>query len=115
MRTCYLTTFDNPYDPQKEFSDWYNFDCEMGYYSLSYLDRIAKITPSMSEPEEDLEYERAINEIIKYDFRNIYTKKYIDTPDMLPENDDSRTLDELIEEYYSSRTRGDQSKTHPSP
>ena len=69
-----LTTFDNPYDPFEQFTSWFLFDVEKGYDSCSYLGRIARTSDQLSEEENDLEVERAINEIIKYDFRNIYKK-----------------------------------------
>lgn len=69
-----ITTFDNPYDPFKEFESWFMFDVEKGYNTCSYLARIADITDSMSEQEENAEVERAIDEIIKYDFMNMYKK-----------------------------------------
>lgn len=73
-RRCALTTHDNPFDPFKDFDNWFNFDTEKGYYSCSYLARIAKTSDSLTDYEYDLEIERAIDEIIKYDFMNIYKK-----------------------------------------
>lgn len=69
-----LTTFDNPYDPFEQFTSWFLFDVEKGYNTCSYLGRIARTSDQLSEEENDLEVERAIDEIIKYDFRNIYKK-----------------------------------------
>lgn len=69
-----LTTVDNPFDPFDEFSSWYMFDVESGYNSCAYLARIAKTSDQFTEAENDEEIERAIDEIIKYDFRNIYIK-----------------------------------------
>jgi hypothetical protein len=69
-----LTTFDNPYDPFEQFTSWFLFDVEKGYNSCDYLGRIARTSDQLSEEENDLEVERAIDEIIKYDFRNIYKK-----------------------------------------
>ena len=69
-----ITTFDNPYDPFKEFESWFMFDVEKGYNTCYYLARIADITDSMSEQEANAEVERAIDEIIKYDFMNMYKK-----------------------------------------
>lgn len=69
-----LTTVDNPFDPFDEFSSWYMFDVESGYNSCAYLARIAKTSDQFTEVENDEEIERAIDEIIKYDFRNIYIK-----------------------------------------
>ena len=73
-KTCALTTFDNPYDPFDEFKEWYNYDMDKGYCSCSYLDRIANTSNQLSDEENAREIERAIDEIIKYDFRNIYKK-----------------------------------------
>ena len=72
--TYALTTIDNPYDPFKQFSDWFRFDMEKGYCSCSYLARIAKTSDQLTEDENEKEIERAIDEIIKYDFMNIYKK-----------------------------------------
>ena len=74
MRRCMLTTFDNPYDPFEQFTSWFLFDVEKGYNSGAYLGRIARTSDQLSEEENELEIERAIDEIIKYDFRNIYKK-----------------------------------------
>lgn len=72
--TCMLTTFDNPFNPFEQFSSWFLFDVEKGYNSSSYLGRVARTSDQLSEEENNLEIERAIDEIIKYDFNNIYKK-----------------------------------------
>lgn len=69
-----LTTVDNPFDPFDNFSSWYMFDVENGYNSCSYLARIAKTSEQFTDLENEEEIERAIDEIIEYDFRNIYVK-----------------------------------------
>ena len=69
-----LTTIDNPFDYFDQFEEWYAFDLEAGYSTLSYLARIAMLSESLSDKEVSDEIERAIDEIIKYDFRNIYIK-----------------------------------------
>lgn len=74
MVECMLTTFDNPYDPFDQYDDWLQFDLESGYSTNSYLARIAMLSESLSDKELNDEIERAIDEIIKYDFRNIYKK-----------------------------------------
>ena len=69
-----LTTVDNPHDPFDNFSSWYMFDVESGYNSCAYLARIAKTSEQFTDTENEEEIERAIDEIIQYDFRNIYVK-----------------------------------------
>lgn len=69
-----LTTFDNPYDPFTQFTSWFLYDETMGYHTTSYLGRIARISSELSDEENNREEERAIDEIIKYDFQNIYKK-----------------------------------------
>nr|DAR13072.1 MAG TPA: hypothetical protein [Caudoviricetes sp.] len=69
-----LTTFDNPYDPFEQFSDWFLFDMEKGYNTCAYLARIARTSDQFTDEENEREVERAINEIIRYDFMNIYKK-----------------------------------------
>lgn len=71
---CRLTTFDNPFDPFDEFTSWFSFDVEKGYYTCSRLARVAQLSDDLSEVEESKEIERAIDEIIEYDFLNIYKK-----------------------------------------
>ena len=78
-KECRLTTFDNPYDPFTQFDSWFLYDVEKGYNSCAYLARIAKTSNEFTEQEEDEEIERAIDEIIKYDFMNIYVKVKEDT------------------------------------
>ena len=69
-----LTTIDNPFNPITEFDKWFAFDLEKGYNSCAYLGRIAKTSDALTEEENDEEIERAIDEIIKYDFLGIYKK-----------------------------------------
>ena len=74
MKEFALSTFDNPYDPFEQFDSWNRFDMDKGYYSCAYLDRIARTSDQLTEQENNLEIERAIDEIIKYDPLNIYIK-----------------------------------------
>ncbi len=74
MSEVYLTTFDNPYDPRSDFDHWYMFDELKGYCSCGLLARIANISDSMTDEENEREKERAIDEIIRYDFENRYKK-----------------------------------------
>ena len=72
--TYALTTFDNPYDPFTQFDSWFLYDVEKGYHTCGLLARIAKTDSEMTEKEENEEIKRAIDEIIKNDFLNIYKR-----------------------------------------
>ena len=72
-----ITTTDNPYNPSTDFSQWYLYDVNNGYNTCDYLGRIVKDSEELSDEEREVENERAIDEIIKYDFMNIYRKIYV--------------------------------------
>ena len=74
MKRVYLTTNDNPYDPETEFALWYLFDKQNNYDSCDYLARIARTSEQLSDEENEAEIENAIDEIIKHDFRKVYKK-----------------------------------------
>lgn len=70
-----LTTFDNPFDPFDDFTQWLLFDNEKGYNTCGYLARLlADFPDDLSEVEEEQEKEKAIDTIIANDFLNIYKK-----------------------------------------
>lgn len=69
-----LTTFDNPFNPFKNFDEWFVFDVVNGYNSCAYLARTAETSEILTDEENDRIIEAAIDQIIKYDFRNIYRK-----------------------------------------
>lgn len=69
-----LTTIDNPYNPFDQFNSWFIFDVEKGYNTCGYLARIARTSSEFTDEENEEEIEKAIDEIIKYDFQNIYKK-----------------------------------------
>lgn len=71
---CAITTFDNPFDPFEQFALWDLFDKEKGYDSNGRMMRLAQISDEMTQKEIDLEIERAIDTLIKYDFTNTYKK-----------------------------------------
>lgn len=70
-----ITTLDNPFDCFKDFDSWFLFDIEHGYNTCAYLARIAKTSEQFSDYENDLEIERAIDEIISI-FPGMYKKVY---------------------------------------
>lgn len=71
---CRLTTIDNPFDPFTQFDDWFVYDVGQGYNSCGLLARVSNTTPDLTEDEYNQEVERAIDEIVRNDFRDIYIK-----------------------------------------
>jgi hypothetical protein len=59
-----LTTVDNPFDPFTMFDEWMSYDMRMGYNTAAFLDRIAVVSSDMSEPDQALAIQNAIEEIV---------------------------------------------------
>jgi hypothetical protein len=74
MKQSMLTTTDNPFDPFDDFDEWYAFDESKGYHSLSYLSRIVRTSDELSELDQHLAIESAIDDIIKLNLLGIYTR-----------------------------------------
>jgi hypothetical protein len=59
-----LTTVDNPYDPFTQFDEWYTWDHRAGYDTPSYLARVVRTSDELSEADQSLAQEQAIDEIV---------------------------------------------------
>lgn len=73
-RRVNITTIDNPFNPFDDYTSWFIFDIEKGYYTSSKLARLTNITDDMTEKEESEEIERAIDRLIEIDPLDIYIK-----------------------------------------
>lgn len=69
-----LTTIDNPYNPFTHWDDWYAYDEASGYHSSGLLARITKSSEELSEADQLLAIEDAINTIIRENHLGIYKK-----------------------------------------
>ena len=78
VNDCWLTTHDNPYNYFEDFTSWFLFDVEKGYNTCSIVDRILTKnnvqSETLSQREMNEEIEKAIDEIIQYDFMDKYKK-----------------------------------------
>jgi hypothetical protein len=74
MRQSMLTTTDNPFDPFTQFDEWYAFDTSKGYHTCSYLARIARTSDELSQEDEDIAIESAIDEIVTLNVFGVYKK-----------------------------------------
>lgn len=72
-----ITTIDNPFDYFTQFDLWSAFDHQMGYNTMEYLARIAKISDDLSDESIFNELEFAIDSIIEWN-GSFYKKIYYD-------------------------------------
>ena len=71
-----LTTVDNPFDPFTQFDEWNSFDVGKGYFTCSYLARFAYTSSDLSDSDQMLAVESAIDEIVSKNPLGIYKKVY---------------------------------------
>ena len=69
-----LTTVDNPFDPFTRFDEWYEYDVRLGYNTSAFLDRVAKVSNDISEPDQLLAIQDAIDEIVKENVSGMWRK-----------------------------------------
>jgi hypothetical protein len=69
-----LTTVDNPHDPFTDYDNWYQWDERAGYHSTSFLARIIQTSNDISDADQDLAIDLAIDEIVKENVSGVHTK-----------------------------------------
>jgi hypothetical protein len=69
-----LTTVDNPYDPFTEYDSWAAFDERAGYHTPQFLARIAVTSHDLSDEDQSLAIESAIEEIVQQNVTGMYRK-----------------------------------------
>ena len=69
-----LTTVDNPFNPFTMFDEWLVYDTMMGYDSSAFLARVAKVSVDLSEPDQELAIQDAIEEIVKENVSGMWRK-----------------------------------------
>lgn len=67
-----LTTTDNPFDPYTEYDQWRQWDEDKGYFTESYLARIANVQVDMEEQEATILIDEAKEQIINNNVLGIY-------------------------------------------
>ena len=83
-----LTTFDNPFDPFDEFDAWLSRDILLGYDTLSFLARITVTSEELSELDQSLDIERAIDEIVRENISGMHRKVSREVPDFVVEEEE---------------------------
>ena len=74
MAAIMLTTIDNPFNPFTQWDEWKSFDEDKGYFTCSYLARIAKTSDELSDVDYELAIKKAINEICELNTLGLYKK-----------------------------------------
>lgn len=76
-----LTTVDNPYDPFDQFDQWTAWDTSHGYDTSSFLARMIHQSYDLSEADQRLAIELAIDEIVSENISGMYRKVTRSVPD----------------------------------
>lgn len=76
-----LTTIDNPYNPETQWDDWYQFDSSHGYDTPGLLARMTITSDELSELDQDLAREEAIDEIIRENVLGVLKKVKVSSED----------------------------------
>lgn len=74
MKRHMLTTIDNPFDPWTQFDSWYTWDESAGYHTTSFLARVVRTSPILSDSEQDVAYENAVEEIVRENVSGMWKK-----------------------------------------
>lgn len=75
MKISALTTKDNPYSYFDEQEEWEAYENYTGNRATKMIGRFAFTSDQLSVEDNQLEIDRAIDEIIKYDPLNIFIKE----------------------------------------
>lgn len=74
MTAHMLTTIDNPFNPFTHYDEWYAWDASAGYHTPSFLARVVITSDQLSDADQSLAIEEAIDEIVKENVLGIYQK-----------------------------------------
>lgn len=69
-----LTTVDNPFNPHTQFKEWYAHDLRLGHHTSALLARIAAYSDELSETDQDLVVQQAIDGILEFNPNGLYRK-----------------------------------------
>lgn len=69
-----LTTVDNPFDPFTQWDEWFAWDQGAGYNTPGLLDRVARVSDELSEADQHLAVQQAIDEIVYENVLGVHKK-----------------------------------------
>lgn len=74
MAEYMLTTVDNPWNPFNNFDEWDAWDRAAGYHTTAFLARIVRTSDELSQADQDLAIDQAIDEIVEENLLGLYKK-----------------------------------------
>lgn len=69
-----LTTVDNPFDPFTQWDEWFAWDMNAGYHTPGLLARITRTSHDLSEGDEYMAVQDAIDEIVRENVLGVLKK-----------------------------------------
>lgn len=69
-----LTTVDNPFDPWTQWDEWFVWDQNAGYNTPGFLDRVTRNDSELSEKDQALVIQQAIDEIVRENVLGVFRK-----------------------------------------
>lgn len=69
-----LSTTDNPFNPVTHFKEWYVWDTSAGYHTLAYLARVTTTSDELSEADQAVAVEQAMDDILEIHNGGFYIK-----------------------------------------
>ncbi len=74
MREYMVTTVDNPFNPFTEWDEWFAYDRSLGHHTPSLLARVGKVSSELSEIDQVLAINDAVEEIVELNTSGLYRK-----------------------------------------
>lgn len=69
-----VTTIDNPFNPFTQFEEWFQWDVSAGYNTAALLGRLANSSAELSEPDQAVAIQQAIDEMVEENVTGKYRK-----------------------------------------
>lgn len=69
-----LTTIDNPFNPFEQWDEWYMWDLNAGYHTPGLLARISHVANELSDLDQHLAVQEAIDEIVRENVSGMHRK-----------------------------------------
>jgi hypothetical protein len=101
-----LTTVDNPHDPFTEWDEWFLWDQRAGYHTPGLLARIANSSNDLSDADQHMAIQVAIDEIVRENVLGVHRKvKEGEVKSLIMSN--GVLHDEMKEESSSRKDEGE--------